>query len=142
MRKKRKSDDKVALGNVDVTAVVDISFSLVIFCMLAINLVLTAGMNVMESKVGASVGRTTASQNISIKITLENEIFVNKKEIDIEDLIDELSELLPDTEDQAVMISADIDNTCEEVIDVLDIAKKAGAKKLTLMKNPEKLEES
>ncbi|MFC1501336.1 ExbD/TolR family protein [Elusimicrobiota bacterium] len=141
MGKKRKKEESLALGDINVTAVVDISFSLVIFCMLSINLILTAGINVMESKIGASVGRTAAKQNISIKLTLDSEIFLNNEEIDIEDLSEELMELLPNTEDQMVMISADLDNTCEEVIDVLDIAKKAGAKKLTLMKNPEVFEE-
>ena len=91
MGKKRKKEDNLALGDINVTAVVDISFSLVIFCLLSINLILTAGINVMESKVGVSVGRTAAKKNISIELTIDNEIFLNDEEIDIEDLSDEFN---------------------------------------------------
>jgi biopolymer transport protein ExbD len=134
MRKKKATHQKeLAAGTINIISLVDVSFVLVIFCMATMSLVLTAGINVLETKAGAGKGKAALTENISIKMTKDNKIYLNNQPIDQYDLFRELSEKIPNTKDKMVIISADDENTCEQVVEILDISRKSGAKRLALM---------
>lgn len=136
MRKKGSTKDRpLADGEINIISIVDVSFVLVIFCMLTINLVLTAGINVLETKSGASKGKATVSENISIKLTEDNKVFLDGAQVEMSKLSGELALKLPKTKDKMVIITANDNNRCEQVVDILDLSKKAGALRLALMNN-------
>ena len=134
-RKKDLKDRDLAEGEINIISIVDVSFVLVIFCMVTMNLVLTAGINVLETKSGAATGKATLKENISIKLTADNKIFVDDRQVEMVDLSRELVVQLPKTKDKMVIITADDNNRCEQVVDILDISKKSGAQRLALMNN-------
>jgi biopolymer transport protein ExbD len=134
-RKRDLKDRDLAEGEINIISIVDVSFVLVIFCMVTMNLVLTSGINVLETKSGAATGKATMKENISIKLTQDNKIFLDDKQVEMIDLSHELVMALPKTKDKMVIITADDSNRCEQVVDILDISKKSGALRLALMNN-------
>ena len=48
---------ELPLGEVNIIPIVDVSFCLVIFCLVAMNIMLTAGINVVHARAGAPAGR-------------------------------------------------------------------------------------
>ena len=134
MRKKKQVQAKeLGEGTINIISIVDVSFVLVIFCMTTMNLMLSAGINVLHTKGGASSGKAALSENVSIKLTKENKIFVDNQPVDPINLFRELAAKIPNTKDKMVIITADDENTCEQVVDILDISRKSGAKRLALM---------
>jgi biopolymer transport protein ExbD len=99
------------------------------------NIMLTAGINVMETKAGVSRGKAALKDNISLRLTKDDKIFLDNKEVEPNRLLPALAAVLPSTKDGMVIISADDDVRCEKVVDVLDMSKKCGARKLALMQN-------
>ena len=134
-RKKDLKDRDLADGEINIISIVDVSFVLVIFCMVTMNLVLTSGINVLETKSGAAAGKATLKENISIKLTADNKLFVDDQPVEMNALSRELAARLPGTKDKMVIITADDSNSCEQVVDILDISKKSGAQRLALMNN-------
>jgi biopolymer transport protein ExbD len=134
-RKQGTSARELEQGEVNIIPIVDVSFCLVIFCLTTMNLMLTAGINVLESRAGASSGKAALSENISVRLTAENKIYVDNKEVPEYELFRELAVRIPKTKDGMVIITADERNTCEQVVDILDVSKKSGAKRLALMQN-------
>ncbi len=135
-RKKHIPTKELDEGKINIISIVDVSFVLVIFCMCTMNLMLSAGINVMHTKAGASQGKAAVSENVSIKLTKDNKIFVNNELVDEQNLLRELSVKIPMSKDRMVIITADDENTCEQVVELLDVSRKSGAKRLALMQNP------
>jgi biopolymer transport protein ExbD len=134
MKKKQSvTNRELPVGEINIIPIVDVSFCLVIFCLVTMNIMLTAGINVLESRAGAGAGRTTMRENVSVTLTKDNRLLVDNKETAPQELFRQLALLLPKTKDSAVVLSADESATCEQVVDILDIAKKSGAKRLVLM---------
>lgn len=127
---------ELPLGEVNIIPIVDVSFCLVIFCLVAMNIMLTAGINVVHARAGAPAGRASVSENILVTLTQDNRILVNNSEIPAADLSSRLAALLPATRDKMVLVRAQDTTRCEQVVDVLDTAKKSGAQRLVLMNNP------
>jgi len=142
MRRKRRAntDRELGEGEINIISIVDVSFVLVIFCMVTMSLVLTAGINVLETKAGAATGKATLSENISITLTKDDKILIDSQQVDPDKLFTELAKRLPGTKDKMVILTADENSKCEKVVDILDISKKAGAQRLALMNNTEKAE--
>ncbi len=137
MRKKTEIPTKeLDEGKINIISIVDVSFVLVIFCMATMNLMLTAGINVLETRAGAAKGKTALSENVSIRLTKNQDVFVDNQKIDPADLFSVLAARIPDTKDKMVIITADDENTCDQVVGILDVSRKSGAKRLALMQNP------
>jgi biopolymer transport protein ExbD len=138
MRRRANTPDRdLPIGEVNIIPIVDVSFCLVIFCMVTMNIMLTAGINVLESRGGASTGKASLQENIAVQLTRENKIFVNSKEVRYDELFRELAISLPKTKDKMVILTCDNSNSCEQVVNVLDISKKSGAERLALVQNPD-----
>jgi biopolymer transport protein ExbD len=136
-RKRDSKDRELDEGEVNIIPIVDVSFVLVIFCMVTMNLILTAGINVLETKAGAATGKATLKENISITLTKDDKILIDNQQVEPDNLFRELAERIPGTKDRMVILTADENSKCERVVDILDISKKSGAQRLALMNNTE-----
>lgn len=137
-RKLEAKDRELGEGEVNIISIVDVSFVLVIFCMVTMNLILTAGINVLETKAGAATGKVTLKENIAVTLTKDDKILVDGQQVGEDALFRELALKMPQTKDRMVIITADDKSRCEKVVDILDVSKKAGAHRLALMNNSEK----
>lgn len=132
-KKKIKTEETEKIG-INVTPLVDISFSLVVFCLLTMNLILTSGIKVTESQAGAAKGKSSLKENIYVRLSKGGKIYIGEKRLSRWELFKELTRELPKTRDKMVIISADDEVICENVVEVLDIAKQSGAKRLALLR--------
>lgn len=133
-KKKATGDELLTAPSLSVTPLVDVSFALVIFSLLTMNLFLTAGINVMESKADAAKGKRSLKENICVELTRDRKIYINRKKVSWLDYQHRLQALLPKTKDRMVIIMADDDCICEDVVELLDMSKQVGAKRLALVK--------
>ena len=108
----------------------DIVLLLLIFFLLSSSFIVQPGIKVTLPKaVSADVD---SSNRIFITVTKNQTIYLNQKQILKSELGIELRDLLSENPDKLVVIQADKDISLENTIEVIDIAKLAGAEKFMI----------
>ena len=128
-----QSADGEPITDINVTPLVDVSLVLVIIFMAIAPFAMQSGIKVLESKAKAAVGKVSASENVSVRLTKDGKLTINGKEAVRTALFSALSDALTASKDRMVTLSADDENKVGEVVEVLDAAKQAGAKKIAIM---------
>jgi len=121
----------VAFSTISLT---DIVLLLLIFFLLSSSFFVQPGIKVNLPK--AITGQVETKDRIYITITKKEMIFVNNRKIMKSDLSSELKDLLKTNPNKMVVIQADKDLTIEIMIEVVDIAKLAGAQKFMIATQP------
>ena len=121
------------ITNINVTPLVDIALVLVIIFMVTAPMTVQSGIIVNSSKVTASVGKSTKSDAIQVKLTSKS-ILINNNKVSPDQYVPQLKALLAKNEKKLVMITTDRVVQHGTLVTILDESKKAGAKTLTLMK--------
>lgn len=124
-----------AITDINVTPLVDVSLVLVIIFMAIAPFGLQAGIKVLQSKSKTAVGKVSASQNVNVRIDKTGKVTVNGRETDFVLLHAVLQEALSKSKDKMVILTADEENLVGQVVNLLDSSKRAGAKKMAIMKN-------
>ena len=130
----KASEEESAITDINVTPLVDVCLVLVIIFMVTANFVMQAGIRVSQSSAGASTGKSSSEENVNVILTKTGKIIVNGKEVKREDLAYELKKKIQKSKDKLVTLTADKENRCIEIVDVLDLAKQNGAEKLSILK--------
>jgi len=133
-------NDDEGITDINVTPLVDISLVLVIIFMVTAPVVVQSGILVNSSKVTASVGKSTKSEAVSVKLTTKGVLVDNNKVAD-EQFVAYMKAALAKKEKKLVMITCDRDVKHGVMVWALDSAKMAGAKSLTIMKEDNKKED-
>jgi len=133
-------NDDEGITDINVTPLVDISLVLVIIFMVTAPVVVQSGILVNSSKVTASVGKSTKSEAVSVKLTTKGVLVDNNKVAD-EQFVAYMKAALAKKEKKLVMITCDRDVKHGVMVWALDSAKMAGAKSLTIMKEDNKMED-
>lgn len=129
------ASDKGAITDINVTPLVDVSLVLVIIFMVTAPMVMQAGIIVASSKVDAQEGQVTQNESVSLRLTAKG-IYLNDQGVTLETLPPLLTAKLKVNKKKVVTITCDNDVKHGVVVEVLDIAKQAGAQGLSLMKKP------
>lgn len=129
--------DEEPITEINVTPLVDVALCLVIIFMAVSPFMLQAGLNVSESKAGAATGKHALEENVQISLTGENRILVNGEEVPLTELSAKLKERIPKSKDGLVTLQAEKTNRVGQVVEILDIAKQSGAKKVAILNNAE-----
>lgn len=108
----------------------DIVFLLLIFFMLSSSFLVEPGIKLKLPK--TKTAEIQAERKLIVTITQDNKIYLNDKLIKLEKLEEELRLLLPLDEERLLIVRADTQVTHGLVIEILDIAKLAGAEKLAI----------
>jgi biopolymer transport protein ExbD len=127
----RGDDDPIT--DINVTPLVDVSLVLVIIFMAIAPFGMQAGIKVLQSKANVSVGKTKASENVSVRLREDGSMTVNGKKTANMNLLKTIRGYLGASKDKMVMLNADEGNFVGDVVFILDTAKQAGAKKLAIM---------
>lgn len=125
------------IGKVDITPLVGVALILVIVFMVTSPIIM-APTNLEVDLPKARTVEAKSESNITISFSANRIIALNEKEVTINQLEDELTKMLDKHPDRLVVIRADKNLTHREVLDVLSIAKRAGATKMavaTLQRN-------
>ena len=129
--------DQEVITEINVTPLVDVALVLVIIFMAVSPFMLQAGIMVSESKAGAATGKAALEQNVQIALQADGKIILNGEEISLENLPAKLKEAIPKSKDGLVSLQAEKSNRVGQVVEVLDLAKQAGAKKVAILNKAE-----
>ena len=127
------SDDSIT--EINLTPLVDVSLVLVIIFMAVAPFAMQAGINVLQSKASARIGKVSLSDSVQVKLTKAGVLSVNGAKTDAEHYSGAILNALSASKDKLVIVKADETNKVGEVVGLLDEAKQAGAVKMALMRN-------
>ncbi len=117
-------------AQVDLTSMLDIVFIMLIFFIVTSSFVRESGVEVNKPQASNVVSQKDAG--IFVAITSANDVYIDKRMVDIERVQATLEHLLLDKPDASLVIQADEHSYNGTVVQVMDAAKGAGVKNIAL----------
>ena len=105
--------------NFNMSSMTDIVFLLLIFFMLTSTLV---SPNALKLLLPNSKAKTLEKQTISVSINADIHFYINENRVDEKNLEQEISNVIKDSEEPAIILHADKSVDIEHVVKVMDIA--------------------
>lgn len=125
-RRPSKQDE----AQIDLTSMLDIVFIMLIFFIVTSSFVRESGVEVNRPTAAHAVSQKQAG--IFVAITAANDIYIDKRQVDVERVQATLEHLLLDQPDASLVIQADEHAFNGTVVKVMDAAKGAGVKNIAL----------
>ncbi len=125
---RRQSQQEEA--QIDLTSMLDIVFIMLIFFIVTSSFVRESGVEVNRPTASNVVSQKDAG--IFVAITSANDIFIDKRQIDVERVQATLEHLLLEQPEASLVIQADEHAYNGTVVQVMDAAKGAGVKSIAL----------
>ncbi len=117
-------------ASVDLTSMLDIVFIMLIFFIVTSSFVKESGVEVNRPQAAHASSQKEAG--IFIAITASNDVYIDKRRIDVERVQAVLETVLLDKPDASLVIQADKHSYNGTVVEVMDAAKGAGVNKIAL----------
>lgn len=117
-------------AQIDMTSMLDIVFIMLIFFIVTSSFVRESGVQV--SRPQANNIESQANAGIFVAVTANNDIFIDKRLVDVERVEASLAHLLIEQPQAALVIQADQQAYTGIVVKVMDAAKSAGIKSIAL----------
>ncbi|NAZ93711.1 ExbD/TolR family protein [Vibrio toranzoniae] len=117
-------------AQIDLTSMLDIVFIMLIFFIVTSSFVRESGVEVNRPQASNVVSQKDAG--IFVAITSANDIFIDKRVVDVERVQATLEHLLLEQPDASLVIQADEHAYNGTVVKVMDAAKGAGVKNIAL----------
>ncbi len=128
MRKANKAPEEEA--QIDLTPMLDVVFIMLIFFIVTASFIKEAGVEVNRPE--ASTSNPKENVNILIAVTGNNEIWLDKRRIDVRAVRANIERLHAENPKGAVVIQADNESNTETVVAVLDASREAGVLDVSL----------
>ncbi|SRR5690554_109339 len=128
MARKRIREEEEA--ELDMTPMLDIVFIMLIFFIVTTSFVKEAGIDVNRPE--ASQATTKPSANIFIAIRENGEVWMDRRQVDVERVAANLERLLAEQPTDMVVIQADKDARHGVVVKVMDQIKEAGIAQISI----------
>jgi biopolymer transport protein ExbD len=109
---------------IDITPMLDVVFIMLIFFIVTATFVKEAGIDVNRPDAATAVKQEQA--NILIAISADNEIWIDRRQVDIRSVRPNIERLHAENPQGSVVIQADKDSRTETLIKVMDAARSAG----------------
>lgn len=109
---------------IDLTPMLDVVFIMLIFFIVTATFIKETGKEV--SRPDASTGEDKPNASILIAIGADNEVWMDKKEIDPRNIRQAIERMRADNPKGSVSIQADKESDLKFVVDVANAARKAG----------------
>jgi biopolymer transport protein ExbD len=120
-----------SISKIEITPLIGVALILVIVFMVTSPLMMTPlDMNIDLPK--AKTVEAKSESNITISISQENILALNEKQLTYEQLSVELTQMIAEHPERLVVIRADKSLRHRVVLDLLSMAKNAGARKLAI----------
>lgn len=103
------------------SSMTDVVFLLLIFFMLTSPAITPEALDLILPK---AKGKTTTKQNISVSITKDLQVYINKERVSNSALEQRLKEELAGVEDPTIILRAEEGVPIEKAVDVMDIANR------------------
>lgn len=109
---------------IDITPMLDVVFIMLIFFIVTATFVKEAGIDVNRPDAATAVKQEKA--NILIAIDAKNEIWIDRRRVDIRSVRPNIERLHAENPQGSVVIQADKDSKTETLIKVMDASRSAG----------------
>jgi len=130
MKFRNKKNGKSGVGStLDLTPIVDVVFNLLIFFALSLNFAATSG-GINIKLPSASSAEPVKTEQLTVNLTQDGQVYYNDKKINIEDLSTKLQDI--EDKDSIVIIRADNSVPHGQVVQVMDIVKSEGFSKIAI----------
>ena len=132
----RRNNQTVAAedeAQIDLTPMLDVVFIMLIFFIVTASFIKEAGVEVNRPE--ASTSEPKENVNILVAVTATNEIWMDKRRIDVRAVRANIERLHAENPKGAVVIQADNESNTETVAGVLDAAREAGVYDVSLSTN-------
>ena len=116
---------------IDLTPMVDCIFNLLIFYAVSTTFITTPGIKINLPKASAQE-LIPQKEELIVALTIDNKIFVNQRQVSLEDLEDTFLKAAKKSAETTVVIQADKDVTHGQVVTVMDLAKRSGLSRLAI----------
>ena len=126
-RKSAKADEEV--GAIDLTPMLDVVFIMLIFFIVTASFVKEPGVDIDRPDATTSSAVKTP---ILIAINAEDEVWINKNEIDMRQVKGQIQVLLSDTPKGKIVIQADKSSNIKTLTEVAQAARDAGAGEISV----------
>ena len=108
----------------------DVVLLLLIFFLLTSTYVLEPGIRVKLPR--AYTSDVVSRKDIQVTITTEGRLFLNDREITLQEFSTELEKLLKESEEKIVIIRADKSVTIDKLVQIMDIGRGVGGEKFLI----------
>jgi biopolymer transport protein ExbD len=115
---------------IDMTPMLDVVFIMLIFFIVTTSFVKESGIQIKEPT--ATTAQQKPKANIFIGINEQGEIFMLKKKIDKKEIRATVESMLLENPESSIVIQADMRSDSGVMLDVIDEAKKAGVKNISV----------
>ena len=129
MRKKRvlEADEEIDLN---ITPMLDIVFIILIFFVVSSSFIKESGVDV--SRPGAGSAERKERGNIMIGITADNQVWIDRRQIDIRAVRANIERLHAENPEGAVVVQADKDSKTGLLVQVIDQSRLAGVQDVSI----------
>ncbi|MEN8760843.1 MAG: biopolymer transporter ExbD [Thiogranum sp.] len=129
MRKKKslEADEEIDLN---ITPMLDIVFIILIFFVVSTSFIKESGVDV--SRPGASSAERKERGNIMVGITSDNQVWIDRRQIDIRAVRANIERLHAENPEAAVVVQADKDSKTGLLVQVIDQSRLAGVQDVSI----------
>lgn len=127
---KKSLKPKEEEASIDMTPMLDIVFIMLIFFIVTTSFVKEAGIEITEPR--AISAKSKPKANIFIGINASSDIYMLKKKINKEDVRTTVETMLLENPESSIVIQADQKAKSGVLLDVMDAAKAAGVKNISV----------
>ncbi len=133
MRFREESKQNSSL--LDITPIVDTVFNLLIFFALSLNFISTPGIRVDLPK---STAKEIAQEKKDLRVvmTSSNQLYINEKPVDLKGLRTRFRKAAESDRETQILIQADQQVAHGKVVEVMDIARSLGLRRLAIVTQP------
>lgn len=128
MARKHRAEEEEA--TIDMTPMLDIVFIMLIFFIVTTSFVKEAGIEVNKPK--AQQATKQKSANIFIAINENGEIWMDKRQVDVERVRANIERMLAEQPTDVVILQADVEAKHGVVVEVMDQIKAAGIDRISV----------
>ena len=122
-----------AITDINVTPLVDVCLVMVIIFMVIAPMAMQSGIEVGASKKGAATGESAVNDSVAVVLDDKGRVSVNGKGVKLDDLGAAIEAGLKRSKDGLVSLEASPKAEVGPVVDILDVAKQRGAKRVALV---------
>ncbi len=117
-------------SNIDITPMLDVVFIMLIFFIVTATFVKEAGVDVERPEAVTAVMQAQA--NILVAIDSNNEIWIDRRRVDIRSVRPNIERLHAQNPKGSVVVQADRESKTDMLIQVVDAARAAGVAKVSI----------
>jgi biopolymer transport protein ExbD len=132
LRRRHPVEDE---GGINITPMLDIVFIMLIFFIVTTSFTKESGIEV--NRPSAQTAERQQQGNILVAISANNEIWIDKREIDVRAVRANIERLHAENPEGAVIVQADKDSRNGMLVQVIDQIRLAGVNNVSLAATPE-----